>query len=111
VTATTQVVHEDLPYAETAEGPLLARVYRPAGARGPLPALVDVHGGAWRWFDRTADAVFDRALAATGMLVVALDFRMAPAHRWPASLDDVRAGVRFVRANAERLGARPDRSA
>jgi acetyl esterase len=108
MTATSDVVHEDLVYAERAEGPLLARVYRPAGAAGPLPALVDVHGGAWRYFDRTADANFDRALAASGMLVVALDFRMAPAHRWPASLEDVRAGVRFVRANAARLGALPD---
>ena len=102
---TSDVVHEDVTYLERGGAPPLARVYRPAGAAGPLPALVDVHEGAWRWFDRTADAHFDRALAASGMLVVALDFRMAPAHRWPASLDDVRAGVRFVRANAARLGA------
>ncbi len=108
MTATSDVVQEDVPYAERAEGPLLARVYRPVGATSPLPALVDVHGGAWRYFDRTADAVFDRALAAGGMVVVALDFRMAPAHRWPASLEDVRAGVRFVRANAKRLGVLPD---
>jgi len=108
VSATTEVIHEDLPYAERESGPLLARVYRPARSHGPLPALVDVHGGAWRYFDRTADAYFARALAAAGLLVVALDFRMAPAHRWPASLEDVRAGVRFVRAHAERLGALPD---
>ena len=103
---TTDVIHEDLPYAERDGGPLLASVYRPATSRGPLPALVGVHGGAWRSFDRTADAYLDRALAASGMLVVALDLRMAPAHRWPAGLEDVRAGVRFVRAQAERLGAR-----
>jgi acetyl esterase/lipase len=108
VAATTEVTQEDLPYVERGDGPLLARVYRPTRSRGPLPALVDVHGGAWRSFDRSADTNFDRALAASGMVVVALDFRMAPAHRWPASLEDVREGICFVRANAARLGALPD---
>ncbi|MGH7289045.1 MAG: alpha/beta hydrolase, partial [Myxococcota bacterium] len=52
--------------------------------------------------------LFDRALAASGMLVLALDFRMAPAQRWPVSLEDLRAGMRFVRTHAARLGALVD---
>jgi acetyl esterase/lipase len=84
-------------------------VYRPRGAEGPLPALVDVHGGAWTFFDRTADAYFDRALAASGLVVVALDFRQGPAHRHPAAVDDVVTGVRFVRAHAPRFGVDPAR--
>jgi acetyl esterase/lipase len=47
--------------------PLLARIYRPAGASGPLPALVDLHGGAWNFFDRTVDFHIDRGLAARGI--------------------------------------------
>ena len=104
----TDVVHEDVEYARPDGVPLLARVYRPRGAGAACPALVDVHGGAWTYFDRTADAYFDRALAATGMVVVALDFRQGAAHPWPTPLADVIAGIRWTRANAAALGARPD---
>lgn len=103
------VTFEDVPYATPDSEPLLARIYRPANATGPLPALVDVHGGAWTLFDRTADAYFDRALAACGMVVAALDFRQAPAHRYPTAVADVVAGVRFVKANAAALGVDPSR--
>jgi acetyl esterase len=104
----TDVVHEDIEYARPDGEPLLARVYRPRGAAAPCPALVDVHGGAWTYFDRTADAYFDRALAATGMVVVALDFRQGAAHPWPTPVADVLAGIRWTKANAAALGARPD---
>lgn len=87
---------DDVEYARRGDTPLLARVYRPVG-RGPWPALVDVHGGAWCHFDRTVDAAFDRPLAASGMVVVALDFRQGGAHQFPASVRDVLSGVRFVR--------------
>jgi len=99
----------DLEYARPEGTPLLARVYRPQGAPGTLAALVDVHGGAWSFFDRTADAYFDRALAACGLVVMALDFRQAPAHRHPAAVEDVVTGVRFLRTNASRLGVDPAR--
>ena len=97
----------DVPYGGPADAPLLARLYRPRDAGAPLPALVDAHGGAWTHFDRTADAYFDRALAACGLVVVALDFRQAPAHRYPSAVADIVAGVRFVKANADRLGVDP----
>jgi len=100
---------EDVAYGGPADARLLARVYRPLGAARSRPALVDVHGGAWTYFDRTADAYFDRALAASGLVVVALDFRQAPAHRYPSAVADVVAGVRFVKANAARLGVDPAR--
>src|SRR5258706_9883219 len=100
-----EIVVEDRSFASPDGATLLARIYRPA-APGPWHALVDVHGGAWSYFDRTADAYFDRALAASGMVVVALDFRMAPAHRYPTAVADVVAGIRWTKAHAEELGAR-----
>jgi acetyl esterase/lipase len=103
------VVHEDVEYARPDGMPLLARVYRPESRSDvSLPALVDVHGGAWTYFDRTADAVFDVALAACGMVVVALDFRQAPRHRYPTAVSDVIAGITWTKANARALGIRPD---
>jgi acetyl esterase len=100
------VAIDDLRYSGDDATPLLARIYRPRGAPGPLPVLVDVHGGAWSLFDRTGDMYFDRALAACGMLVVALDFRQAPIP-YPAAVADVVAGIRFVKAHAAELDALP----
>ena len=102
------VEHEDVVYAEPGGEPLRATVYRPVGAGRDLPALVDVHGGAWSYFDRTVDMVIDKALAASGMVVVALDFRQGAAHPYPAAVADVIAGVRYVKVHAAGLGTRPD---
>jgi acetyl esterase/lipase len=104
-----EVVEEDIEYARPQGTPLLARVYRPVDAGGACPALVDVHGGAWTHFDRRADFYFDRALAACGMVVVALDFRQGPAHRYPSAIADVVAGVRWTKTHADDVGATPDR--
>jgi acetyl esterase/lipase len=91
---------------------LLATVHRPKGRSAtPLPALVEVHGGAWTRFDRTSGAAMCRALAACGLVVVAIDFRQGPDHQHPAASADVAAGVRWVRAHATPLGVDPKRIA
>ncbi|HZP36105.1 MAG TPA: alpha/beta hydrolase [Methylomirabilota bacterium] len=100
----------DTPYARPGGLDLLARIYRPRGeAAAPRAAIVYVHGGAWARSDRTADAILCTALAASGRVVVALDFRQAPDHRFPAAIADVAAGIRYVRAHARRLGVDPAR--
>jgi acetyl esterase len=109
-TAPYDVEETDVAFARPPGTELLARVYRPRGeVREPLAALVDVHGGAWARLDRTTGALHDRALAACGLVVVALDFRQAPEHQHPAASADVAAGVRWVRAHARRLGVDPAR--
>ena len=107
--ASFPVEMEDVEYACPEGTPLLARVYRAPRTREPLAALIDVHGGAWGFFDRTADTYFDRALAACGLVVAALDFRQAPAHRHPVAVDDIVSGIRFFRTNAARFGIHPRR--
>ena len=78
---------------------LMARVYRPKGA-GPFPALLDLHGGAWNNKDRKAEEPMDRALAASGVLVVAIDLTLAPEAPYPASVQDANYGVRWLKAKA-----------
>ena len=100
-----EVEESDTPFARPGGTELLARVYRPRGEpAAPLAALVDVHGGAWSRGDRTTGALHCRALAASGLVVASLDFRQGPDHKHPAASADVAAGVRYVRAHAERLG-------
>lgn len=100
-----EVEERDVPFGRPGGKELLARIYRPKGdATAPLAALVDVHGGAWNRNDRTSGAVHGRALAASGLVIVSLDFRQGPEHRHPAASEDIAAGVRWVRAQARELG-------
>lgn len=105
-----EVEEVDAPFARPGGQELLARIYRPKGDPvAPLTALVDVHGGAWSRGDRTTGAHHGRALAASGLVVVSLDFRQGGDHKHPAASADVAAGVRYVRAHATRLGVDPRR--
>lgn len=82
-----------------------------AGGDLPVPSVcvVVVHGGGWDSGDRAQLAAFNHWLAARGVAVAAVSYRLAPLHRWPAQREDLRAAVTWVRANAERLGVDADR--
>jgi acetyl esterase len=77
----------------------MARVYQPVGA-GPFPTVLDLHGGAWNAKDRTAEEPMDRALAASGLLVVAIDLTLGPEAPYPASVQDANYGVRWLKWKA-----------
>jgi acetyl esterase/lipase len=89
----------DVEYQQQAGKAWLARIYQPKGT-GPFPTIVDVHGGAWHNGDRTNNAGIDRALAAKGIVVAALDFRQPPEAGYPASICDVNLAVRWLKARA-----------
>jgi len=74
VTTEFEVDVRDIEYQHQAGKARLARIYQPKGT-GPFPTIVDVHGGAWHNGDRTNNAGIDRALAAKGIVVAAVDFR------------------------------------
>src|SRR3984885_10244217 len=78
---------------------LMARIYQPKGP-GPFPTVLDLHGGAWNAKDRLAEEPMDRALAASGLLVVAIDMTVAPEVPYPACVQDANYAVRWLKANA-----------
>ncbi|HWZ66840.1 MAG TPA: alpha/beta hydrolase [Stellaceae bacterium] len=99
---------EDVEYFRPAgSAPLLARYYRPEG-RGPFPAVLEVHGGAWTSGDRLNNVAIGEYLAAHGIAVLSIDFRMPPALRYPETVAEVNFGIRFLKANAERFATRTD---
>lgn len=106
--ATFDVDVEEVEYLQVDGIPLLARIYRPRGA-GPFPTLIDVHGGAWCQGDRLNNEPMDSVLAASGVLVVAIDFRLGPDHPYPASISDINHGIRWLKARAADLGGSADR--
>ena len=95
----------DVEYVRHGDVGLLARIFQPQGL-GPFPALVMLHGGAWTVSDRTKEPVCG-PLAAAGILVVSLDFRMPPVASYPASIADANAGVRWLKLHAHEYGTRP----
>jgi acetyl esterase len=91
----------------TPAGPLALRLYRPAGSapEDRLPVLLYLHGGGWVAGDLESHDGICRQLAnAAGCAVVAVDYRRAPEHKFPAALEDAVAALRWLAGNADRIG-------
>ena len=99
---------QDVDYLRVDGKTFQATIYQPEGP-GPFPAILDVHGGAWTREDvrRDEHALFDKALAAMGMVVAAIDYRQSPQHHYPDSVADVNFALRWLRANAAKFNASP----
>ena len=92
-------------------GDIPIRVYTPKGDT-PLPVLVYFHGGGWVICDlETHDGVCRALTNAAGCIVVSVDYRLAPEHKFPAAADDAFAATEWVAANAASFGGDPGRVA
>src|SRR5215472_566955 len=90
----------EVEFRRTAKGrQLMARIYQPQG-KGPFPTVLDLHGGAWNNKDRHAEEPMDRAIAESGVLVVAVDLTLAPEAPYPACVQDANYGVRWLKLRA-----------
>jgi acetyl esterase/lipase len=105
----THELTTDVVYAEVDGQPLRYDHYRPLGVGGPTPAVVFVHGGGWTGGDPSQAAGNGMHFAKRGIATISISYRLAPMHRFPACLDDVRRGLRHVRARADEFGVDPDR--
>lgn len=106
---TTHFVVEDMEYLRHGDKALLLRLFTPIRkcmGNGPFPLIVDIHGGAWNNGDRTGCDVRDEVLVKAGFAVASLDFRQG-ADKYPSSLQDIHYGIRWLKANAERLNLKP----
>jgi acetyl esterase/lipase len=96
--------------APAANDPRVGDFYRPDGA-GPFPAVLVIHGGSWQRGSRSEMARFARRLVQAGYAVYNIDYRLAPEHRYPAQLEDVRAAFAWLHGRARSLSVDPDRIA
>ena len=92
----THELTEDVVFAHADGVPLRYDHYRPRKVTGPVPAVVFVHGGAWMNGDPSQAAGNALHFVRRGIATIAISYRLAPAHRFPAPLDDVRAAVGWV---------------
>src|ERR1700680_3370674 len=94
-------------------GSIPARIYTPKSPRqrgGLAPCLVFFHGGGWVIGDLDSHDVVCRHLADDGkLLVISVDYRLAPEHKFPAAVDDAIAATRWIAANAKQLGVAASR--
>jgi acetyl esterase len=92
-------------------GHILVRVYRP-GPEVDLPVHLTLHGGGWRLGsvdERVSDAVCRQRCREARCVVVAVDYRLAPEHKFPAGIEDAVSAYRWLASEATRLGIDPAR--
>ena len=105
VTVTRDIVYSTVPGYR----PLLLDLYAPEG-HGPQPLVIFIHGGSWTTGSKRVTANFSdfpgvlAALASRGFTVASVDYRLSSEAKYPAALQDIKAAIRFLRANADRYG-------
>jgi pectin methylesterase-like acyl-CoA thioesterase/acetyl esterase/lipase len=103
-------LHTDIEYHQAAGERLLLDVFVPDG-EGPHPVAVFVHGGGWVGGNKKDMHFLCEPLVKIGFTCFSISYRLAPAHRWPACLDDVQTAIRWVKAHAGEFKGDPQRIA
>jgi len=111
------VAYPDVEYSNLiGYRPLLLDIYLPRKSKAPRPLVVWIHGGGWsRGDSRTSGAIVDfpatlAALAARGYVVASVNYRLSGEARFPAQIQDVKAAIQFLRANAGKYNIDPARA-
>lgn len=100
-------VEKDVIYGRVGDLELKMDIAKPVGK--PHGAIVCMHGGAWQLGDKMYYEPIIRRLAQGGYVAAAVGYRLAPAHQWPAQIEDVKCAVRYLRKNARKLGIDKDK--
>jgi acetyl esterase/lipase len=101
-------VEKDVVFGRGGDRELLCDVYRPPSGQTKRTAVVHIHGGAFRGGSKEG-ARTAGPLAALGYVGVAMQYRLSQEAKWPAQIQDVKACIRWTRANADELGIDPDK--
>lgn len=99
----------DVVYRRGGGSDLRLDVYRPAGADRALPVVLYAHGGGFRALSKDTHWLMGLAFARRGFLVLNVDYRLAPRHRFPAPLEDVCDAFLFALREASAYGGDPHR--
>jgi acetyl esterase/lipase len=99
----------DIVYGQGADRALKLDLAKPKGLTRPVPAVVWIHGGAWRGGRKEEFEQLIRDSAQAGYVSVSIDYRLVPNHLFPAQVEDAKCAVRWLRAHAEQLQVDPDR--
>jgi acetyl esterase/lipase len=105
----TVVVEKDVEYGKGGDVSLKLDLYAPKERAKPLPAVVFIHGGAWRSGSRQMYHYYCVRFAEHGYVAATISYRLYRVAPFPAAVEDAKCAVRWMRANAAKLGIDPDR--
>ena len=103
------VFEKNIEYANPDDQHLQLNMARPKDGNGPFPSIVCIHGGGFRAGTRDGFNGLCVQLARHGYVAVTVTYRLAPKYQFPAAAYDVKAAVRWMRANADKYNIDPDR--
>ncbi len=103
------IFEPDIEYANPDGQHLQLDLARPKSGAGPFPAILCIHGGGFRAGARQSYDGLCLRLAEQGYVSVTVSYRLAPKYQFPAAIHDVKAAVRWMRANAKKYNIDPDR--
>jgi acetyl esterase/lipase len=104
-------VEEGVVFGTGGQRELRCDVYRPLGATAALPGVLMLHGGGWQRGDRSIMRGYGLRVGREDFVCVAAEYRLRGESPWPAQIHDVKAALRWMRANASELGIDPQRIA
>jgi acetyl esterase/lipase len=103
----TATTYTNVAYATTSSAQVMD-IYLPSGS-GPFPVVVIIHGGAFLMGSKSGEAANCAALTAQGYAAVSIDYRLSGEAKFPAQIQDCKAAVRFLKANATKYKLNPDK--
>jgi acetyl esterase/lipase len=109
-TSTMNTKYLDVVYAVKSSSEKLD-VYLPKGGSGTFPVIICVHGGAFKSGDKTKELDFLSAALESGYAVISVNYRLSSEAIFPAAINDVKAAIRFIRANAATYNINADKIA
>lgn len=110
VVADMNIVYATLPETPFGKRDLHLDMFRPA-QKGKYPVLLLIHGGGWRSGSKSMDIPLAQQIAAKGYVTATIEHRLSPEALYPAAVYDIKAAVRFIRANAKKYGINPNKIA
>jgi len=103
------VLETDIVYGRGGAEDLKLDLTRPRQGEGPFPAIVFVHGGGWVGGSKEDFRAFMVPFTQKGIVCISVNYRLAPKSVFPAQIEDVKCGVRWLHANAEKYHVDPKR--
>ena len=105
--ADTVTIKSDIAYSRD-NLTLCMDIALPTNTGKPVPCIVVIHGGAWMHGNKSQHTEDIKYFAKQGYVSVSIGYRLAPTHRFPAQVEDVKCAIRYLRANSKKFNIDPD---
>ncbi len=103
VKAEKDLIYAVLEHTRYGKRELHLDIFRP-DKKGKYPALIQIHGGGWRSGNKSMEAAMAIEIAKSGYVTIPIEYRLSMEAQYPAAVYDIKAAIRWVKANADKYG-------